>query len=159
MKIIKLVSSSNDIIKIDSMYMNLSSIILELSENDNNEEIEVSLPFNTQVIKLVVDFCEYYSTDPLVLTNCNPLGTNDINQLMQKWYVEYINIPSELVFELMNIANYLIIEELIELTSVKIATILKGKSPEQIREHFNIKDTFTQEEKHEFRQSHAWANY
>jgi len=43
-------------------------------------------------------------------------------------------------------ANYLDIKSLLDLGCAKIATLIKGKSPEEIRKTFNIINDFTPEE-------------
>lgn len=51
------------------------------------------------------------------------------------------------LFELMTVANYLGIELLFKLTGKAIANLIKGKTPEKIRETFGIKTTgFTNED-------------
>ena len=54
-------------------------------------------------------------------------------------------------------ANYLNIKELLNLTCQTVADMIKGKTPEQIRKTFNIKNDFTPEEEEEVRRENAWA--
>jgi S-phase kinase-associated protein 1 len=48
-------------------------------------------------------------------------------------------------------ANYLDIKSLIELCCAKVATMIKGKSPEEIRQQFGIVNDFTPEEESQIR--------
>ena len=50
------------------------------------------------------------------------------------------------MFELILAANYLDIKMLLDLSCAKVASMIKGKSPEEIRKTFNIKNDFTPEE-------------
>lgn len=54
-------------------------------------------------------------------------------------------------------ANYLNIKTLLDLTCMTVANMIKGKTPEEIRKTFNIKNDFTPEEEEEVRRENQWA--
>ena len=54
-------------------------------------------------------------------------------------------------------ANYLDIKSLLDLTCQTVADMIKGKTPEEIRKTFNIKNDFTPEEEEEVRRENQWA--
>ncbi len=54
-------------------------------------------------------------------------------------------------------ANYLDIKSLLDLSCAKIATLIKGKTPEEIRKTFNIVNDFTPEEEAQIREENKWA--
>lgn len=54
-------------------------------------------------------------------------------------------------------ANYLNIKALLDLTCQTVADMIKGKTPEEIRTTFNIKNDFTPEEEEEVRRENQWA--
>nr|GEX92369.1 SKP1-like protein 1A [Tanacetum cinerariifolium] len=54
-------------------------------------------------------------------------------------------------------ANYLNIKSLLDLTCQTVADMIKGKTPEEIRKTFNIKNDFSPEEEEEVRRENAWA--
>lgn len=56
-------------------------------------------------------------------------------------------------------ANYLKIKSLIDLTCQTLADMIKGKTPEEIRNLLNIKNDFTPEEEEEIRRENAWAGW
>lgn len=60
-------------------------------------------------------------------------------------------------FFLVQAANYLNIKGLLDLTCQTVADMIKGKTPEQIREKFNIKNDFTPEEEEEIKRENQWA--
>ncbi|KAK0575304.1 hypothetical protein LWI29_037009 [Acer saccharum] len=46
---------------------------------------------------------------------------------------------------------------LLDLTCQTVADMIKGKTPEEIRKTFNIKNDFTPEEEEEVRRENQWA--
>ena len=46
---------------------------------------------------------------------------------------------------------------LLDLTCMTVANMMKGKTPEEIRKTFNIKNDFTAEEEEEVRKENQWA--
>jgi len=59
-----------------------------------------------------------------------------------KWDADFVNIEQETLFELILAANYMDIKSLLDLTCAKVASMIKGKTPEQIRQTFNIRKDF-----------------
>ena len=62
------------------------------------------------------------------------------------------------LFGFLQAANYLNIENLLDLTCQTFAEMIKGKTPEEIRKTFNIKNDFTPEEEEEVRRENQWAS-
>lgn len=55
-------------------------------------------------------------------------------------------------------ANFLEIKDLLDLTCKTVANMIKGKSPEEIRVTFNIKNDFTPEEEEQVRKENEWCD-
>lgn len=62
-----------------------------------------------------------------------------------------------ITFQFFQAANYLNIKGLLDLTCQTVADMIKGKTPEEIRKTFNIKNDFTPEEEEEVRRENQWA--
>ena len=73
------------------------------------------------------------------------------------WDKEFCNVDQPTLFELILAANYLDIKSLLDLTCKTVANTIKGKSPEEIREFFNIKNDFTPEEEEKVRKENEWC--
>jgi len=73
-------------------------------------------------------------------------------------YAEFVDkLEQDMLFELVLAANYMDIKPLLDLTCAKIATMIKGKTPEEIRKAFNIRNDFTPEEEELVRQEDKWC--
>ena len=75
-----------------------------------------------------------------------------------KWDEDFFNVDQALVFELILAANYLDIKGLLNLGCKIVAKMIRGKTPEEIRKHFNIKNDFTPEEEEKIRKENEWCN-
>jgi S-phase kinase-associated protein 1 len=57
----------------------------------------------------------------------------------------------------MQAANYLDIKPLLDVTCKTVSNMIKGKTPEEIRKTFNIKNDFTPEEEEAIRKENEWC--
>ncbi|KAH9120910.1 hypothetical protein LEN26_010901 [Aphanomyces euteiches] len=71
---------------------------------------------------------------------------DEIEDVVEKWDLDFINTTYEMIFELILAANYLNIKSLLELACARMSGVMFGKTPEEIREMFGIKEQFTPEE-------------
>ena len=55
-----------------------------------------------------------------------------------EWYADFIDVEQDFLFELINAANYMDIQPLLNLSCAKVASSIKNKTPEEIRKIFNI---------------------
>ena len=73
------------------------------------------------------------------------------------WDKDFVKVDDETLFNLILAANYLDIKSLLDLTCKTVADEIKGKTPEEIRIRFNIKNDFTPEEEEEVKRENAWC--
>lgn len=66
-------------------------------------------------------------------------------------------VDQEMLFEIILAANYLDIKPLLDVGCKTVANMIKGKSPEEIRKLFNIKNDFTPEEEEQIKRENEWA--
>jgi S-phase kinase-associated protein 1 len=78
---------------------------------------------------------------------------------LEKWGAKLVDGLGSLdaLYDLINAADYLRIDGLLDAACKKLAGMMKGKTPEEIRNTFNIPDDYTEEEKKKVRRDYAWA--
>ena len=76
---------------------------------------------------------------------------------MAEWDATFVEVDQETLFELILAANYMDVKALLDLTCCKVASMIKGKTPEEIRKQFNIQNDFTPEEEKAVRAENKWA--
>lgn len=86
-----------------------------------------------------------------------PLRSSIMREVVLDWDADFIEVDQELLFELILAANYMDVKPLLDLSCAKVASMLKGKTPEEIRKKFNIQNDFTPEEEEAVRAENKWA--
>jgi S-phase kinase-associated protein 1 len=121
-----------------------------------NNDTPIPLPNITgKILAKVIDYCKYRLENPTPVSEetKDEKITNDITP----WEQEFCKVEHETLFELILAANYLDMKPLLDLTCKTVANMIKGKTPEEIRKTFNIKNDFTPEEEEQVRKENEWC--
>jgi S-phase kinase-associated protein 1 len=81
-----------------------------------------------------------------------------ISSMVQKFYGDFIEVPDETLYELVLAANYMDIKPLLDLTCATVANSIKGKTPQEVRDLFGLKNEFTEEEEAWFFKESSWTD-
>uniref|UniRef100_A0A803LSS2 SKP1-like protein n=1 Tax=Chenopodium quinoa TaxID=63459 RepID=A0A803LSS2_CHEQI len=126
----------------------LSQTIKHMIEDldDINSPIPVSI-VPGKVLSKVIEYCKKHATED-----------SDSDEQLKQWDKEYANnMDLNTLYNLLLASNYMEIKGLLELLTQCVADMIKGKLPEEIRAHFNIKNDFTPEEEANIRNENSWA--
>ena len=135
----------------------ISSLSLDAEEDDEDNTVEIPLPnVKSEVLKKVIEFCEYHLKEPMTEIE-KPLKSQNMVDIVQKWYADFVDVEQVILFELILAANYMDIKPLLDLTCATVASMIKGKSPEDIRTTFNITNDFSPEEEAQVREENRWC--
>ena len=117
---------------------------------------EIPLPnVKSEILEKVIEYCRHYKdTTPLEIEK--PLKSSVMSEIVPSWDANFVELEQEVLFELLNAANYLDIQSLVDLTCAKVASMLTGKTGEEIRKQFNIENNFTPEEEAQVREANKW---
>jgi S-phase kinase-associated protein 1 len=84
--------------------------------------------------------------------------TTDVQEVEQDGEQKVEQNPKQkMLFELISAANFMDIKPLQDLTCATVASLIKGKNPEEICQTFNIANDFTPEEETQVREENKWC--
>lgn len=133
-----------------------SELVKSMWEGDQ-EEKEIPLP-NVQphILEKVIEYMRYHQSNPAKEIE-KPIKSANMREVVAEWDASFVEIEQEHLFEMILAANYMDIKPLLDLTCAKVASMIKGKNPEDIRQKFNITNDFTPEEEEAVRAENRWA--
>ena len=148
---IVLISSDNQKIEIDSESAQKSLLLKGLITDFSNQQDPIQMPdIKYEILKKVVEYLTYYK-DKVPKDIPKPMPSANLSEVIDEWDVNFINnIELDNVFDLINAANYMDISSLLDLSCAKIASLMKGKTAQEIRAMFNIECDLTDEELKEY---------
>lgn len=157
---IHLVSQEGDSFVVPVKVAQMSELVKTMIDEEiepDAEAQEIPLPnVKSNVLTKVIEFCRHHSEDSMNEIE-KPLKSANMSEVVQDWYAEFVKIEQELLFELILAANYMDIKPLLDLTCATVASMIKGKTPEEIRKTFNIVNDFTPEEEAQVREENKWC--
>ena len=116
---------------------------------DIGEGEDVPLPNVTaRILAKVIEYCTEHVKGTRSKED-QPGNVSKIDEELKTWDTEFCKVDQGTLFELILAANYLNMKSLLELTCQTVASMIKGKTPEEIRATFNIEKDFTTEEEEE----------
>lgn len=157
---IVLTSSDGESFEIDEAVARQLKVISHLIDDDCADKAIPISNVTGKILAMVIEYCKKHvddsdSTDEATSENVDEDAKKE--ELMT-WDAEFLkNIDMETIFSLILAANYLNVQGLIGLTAQNVADYIKDKTPEEVREIFNIENDFTPEEEAEVRKENEWA--
>eukprot|EP00899_Mesostigma_viride_P019122 jgi/Mesvir1/27210/Mv07054-RA.1 len=148
---VKLQSSDAQMFEVDDKVAFESLTVKNMMEDTGTDDA-VPLPnVSSKILAKVIEYCKYH---------VEARGEGEKGAIpedeVKKWDAEFATVEKSTLFELILAANYLNIKSLLDLTCHTVADMIKGKSPEEIRQNFSIKNDFTPEEEEEVKRENQW---
>ncbi|AAF26761.1 SKP1-like protein 1A [Arabidopsis thaliana] len=155
-KKIVLKSSDGESFEVEEAVALESQTIAHMVEDDCVDN-GVPLPnVTSKILAKVIEYCKRHVEAAASKAEAvEGAATSDDD--LKAWDADFMKIDQATLFELILAANYLNIKNLLDLTCQTVADMIKGKTPEEIRTTFNIKNDFTPEEEEEVRRENQWA--
>jgi len=152
---IRLETSDNQVHDVPRKIAEMSVTIRNMLEDadDDGDAVVPLMNVTSKILEKVIVYCEHYSEHPELI------GDKDEKQLdnFTEWDKKFCEVDQATLFELILAANFLDIKPLLDLTCKKIASMIRGKSPDEIRKTFCIKNDFTKDEEEQISKENEWC--
>jgi len=142
----------------------MSGLIKDMLEDLDGEAVIPVPNVNGRILKYVVEYMEHHYNNRADTIE-KPLKTR-IDDVISEWDKAFLftdlvkghdEKQHETLVDVIMAANFLNIKDLLDLTCACVASMIKGKTPEQIRALFNIENDFTPEEEEKIREENRWC--
>ena len=159
-KMITLKSSDGEVFEVEEAVAMESQTIRHMIEDDCADN-GIPLPnVNSKILSKVIEYCNKHVQAAKPAADAAAADSSSAAappEDLKNWDAEFVKVDQATLFDLILAANYLNIKGLLDLTCQTVADMIKGKTPEEIRKTFNIKNDFTAEEEEEIRRENQWA--
>ncbi|PKA48000.1 SKP1-like protein 4 [Apostasia shenzhenica] len=149
MKKMTLRASDGEKVTVEMAAAMKSEVLRSMIEEGIVSQAEIPIPnVTSSILSMIFLYCEkhLHHEDP-----------NEEHRDLAVFDAEFLNVDESVLYHLLLGANYLEVKGLLELILEKLASMIRGKSVEEIREIFKIENDYTPEEEAEFRKEHQWA--
>jgi len=128
-----------------AMMCNLVKSIIEGDSDATTIEIK---KVSADILKLIVDYLKHHK-GKVPAEIAKPIRSVKMEKIVEdEWDAKFINGQSKrTIFQIILGANYMDIKSLLHLGCAKIATLIKGKSPEEIKKILSEEDEDAKDEK------------
>ena len=139
-----------------SLKAGLRSQLIKTMIEINPDSNEIPLDIESNILKKIKEYLEHYENEePPEIER--PLPSLNFKECVSEWDYNFMNLGVDTIMSLSLASNKMDIKSLLELTSAKTASIIKGKNTEEIRKEFNIEDDFTPEEEQQILEENQWC--
>lgn len=144
MENVTLISTDSQEFTITRNVAEMSATIKNLIE-DTGTSNKIPIPNVTgAILTKIIEYCQHHiehAEDPNI----------------KEWDQTFVDIEQDALFQLILAVNYLDIHSLLDLGCKKVADRMKGKTTEELREMYNIKNDFSPEEEEQIRKENEWC--
>ena len=141
---IKLKSSDGKEIEISKKAASRSGLLKGIIEDfPDNTEFPVN-QVNGTILEKVKEYLVHYKDEEPPKMEV-PLKSTDFKQCVSEWDYNYLGEDIDLIFNLINASNYMDIKPLLEISSAKLGSKIKGTTSESVKKDFEIPE-LTKEE-------------
>jgi S-phase kinase-associated protein 1 len=143
--------NEDEYLEVDEAVIRQSQLVANLIDDiSDNDEIIPLMNVSRFILEKIIEYCTEHVYDIQVDEEERQVAISDFDE-------QFLDTDQSTLFELILAANFLDIKSLLDLACRKVAYMIKGKTPEQIRQTFNIKNDFTPEEEDKLFRENEWC--
>lgn len=130
-----IVTREGDKLRVNRVVIGLNKFLDVMMDGVDDENLEVSLSMvGTREMVRVIEFSNYYDRNPFMPIE-KPIKYDKMERMVDDvWYLNFLGMERDEMFELMMVANYLENEVLLDLLCANVVSMIKGKSVDEMRE-------------------------
>ncbi|KAH8271883.1 hypothetical protein KR044_008675 [Drosophila immigrans] len=145
MPVIKLQTSDNHIFETElDVIMCSGTIKVRIVLNKlccSGEDEVVPLPkVSSEILIKILEWAEFHRKE---FADATTEDDEEVTEEISPWDCEFINVDQSTLVELITVANFLNIQGLLQLACKTMANMIRGKTTDEIRTIFNIKNDLT----------------
>merc|ERR1719230_1686147 len=128
--------------KIDRQSALMCNLVKSIIEGDVDAKTIEIKKVSSDILKLIVDYLLHHK-GKVPAEIAKPIRSVKMEKIVEdEWDATFINKqPKRTIFQIILGANYMDIKSLLHLGCAKIATMIKGKSPEEIKKILSEEET------------------
>lgn len=135
-KMVTLVASdTTTVYEIALKNVKMSKLVCNIVEGDSQADRIQVKQVDAETLELIVQYMKHHAgNEPAEIAK--PIRSVKMEKIVEDpWDAEFINkLPKRALFQLILGANYMDCKSLLHLGCAKVATMIKGKSPEEIKQ-------------------------
>jgi len=134
--------------KIDRQSAMMCNLVKSIIEGDADAKTIEIKKVSTNILKYITDYLLHHK-GKVPAEIAKPIRSVKMEKIVEdEWDANFINSKSKRdIFQIILGANYMDIKSLLHLGCAKIATMIKGKSPEEIKKILSEEDDEVKDEK------------
>jgi len=146
-----LISSEKKEFKVNRRAAIQSNLVKTALEEDKEAKDVQLIHISASIVEKVVAYMTHHiDVEPRRIES--PLKSTNMKELVDRFDANFVDeMDLDTLMRVLLAANYMDVKSLLGLLCAKIASMMKGKTADQIRKTFNIRGEFTPEEEEEIR--------
>jgi len=135
----------------------MSPLVQGMIEASGTEE-EIPLPnVRSAMLSKSIAYCTYHVDNPPKPIP-RPLTTDNLGDHVDEFDAAFVDVDVEVLYELISAANYLDITSMLNLCCSKLASLMKGKKIEEVRQTLRIQNDYAPEVEARIREENMWCD-
>ncbi|KAJ1864758.1 hypothetical protein LPJ73_000205 [Coemansia sp. RSA 2703] len=168
--VIKLITADGAVIKVEREVIEQSGTVRNILNDVRMTDKPIPLPnVSGPILTKIIQYCEHHKDDASrrqakpsnhdLESDCSEAAVQKAIAKIDDFDRDFCLVDQGTLFDLISAANFLDIQPLVDLVGYTVASMMKGKSVEEIRKTFGIKSDFSTKEEERVRKDNACDDF